>query len=367
MTGPIIWHLYSQQMAAATMAKLARELSRAAGGFPLPPGLSCGWCWPKSDRPTIWHICWPRQLVSRRSSMRWPKPLPGDDCRLESAGGTAETLRPLFASPDQPLEAAAIGLAGAWKLQPLAADIRRLLDQSSGSAIVTVAAIGAIARIDGLAALPLFTRLLTPEHPATIRAAAIRATCSLDLPLAARLAAEQIGSLDDEGAMSAWLLPIVERQEGAKLLAAALSTVSLSPDTAKLAHRALTAAGQADPQLMTVLNKSLGIVPLSAEYSPQRVAQLAEGVRTAGNASRGREVFLSKLANCTACYKVAGQGKRRHRARAVGRQLRAVPLPLIIESILWPNRQVKEGICSHANRHVRWADLYRLQIERRRA
>jgi putative heme-binding domain-containing protein len=253
----------------------------------------------------------------------------------------AETLRPLIASPDQSLEAAAIGLAGAWKLQPLAAEIRRRCDQPSASPLVSVAAIGAIARIDGLAALPLFTRLLTPEHPAVVRAAAIRATGTLDLPLAARVTAEQIGSLDDEVAMTAWLLPIVERQDGAKQLAEALSRVSLGSDTAKLAHRALTAAGQANPALMAVLNKSLGIAPLSAEYSPERVAQLAEVVRSAGNARRGREVFLSKLANCTACHKVAGQGGD------IGPDLSAVgaavPLPLIVESILWPNRQVKEG------------------------
>jgi putative heme-binding domain-containing protein len=50
------------------------------------------------------------------------------------------------------------------------------------------------------------------------------------------------------------------------------------------------------------------------------------------------------LANCTACHKVAGQGGD------LGPDLSVVgsslAKPLIIESLLWPNRQVKEGFAA---------------------
>ena len=141
--------------------------------------------------------------------------------------------------------------------------------------------------------------------------------------------------------MSDFLLPIVNRQNGANLLAEELAKVTLGADQAKLAHRALSATGHAEPALIAVLNRALGITDSQLEYSPQIVEQLAAAAAGSGDAVRGRQVFLSKLANCTACHKVAGQGGD------VGPDLSVVgsglPVPLIIESLFWPNRQVKEG------------------------
>ena len=63
-----------------------------------------------------------------------------------------------------------------------------------------------------------------------------------------------------------------------------------------------------------------------------------------GNAAHGREVYQAKLANCAACHKVAGQGGD------IGPELsnvgKASPSEMIVESILWPNRQVKESYMS---------------------
>ena len=47
--------------------------------------------------------------------------------------------------------------------------------------------------------------------------------------------------------MSDFLLPIVNRQNGANLLAEALAKVTLGADQAKLAHRALSATGHEEP------------------------------------------------------------------------------------------------------------------------
>lgn len=117
--------------------------------------------------------------------------------------------------------------------------------------------------------------------------------------------------------------------------------MTLGADQAKLAHRALSATGHAEPALIAVLNRALGITDNQLQYSPELVAKLAAAAASRGDALRGRQVFLSKLANCTACHKVAGQGGD------IGPDLSVVgagvPVPLIIESLLWPNRQVKEG------------------------
>ena len=49
----------------------------------------------------------------------------------------------------------------------------------------------------------------------------------------------------------------------------------------------------------------------------------------------------SDLANCATCHKIAGEGGViEPDLSAVGRSL---PLDLIIEAVLWPKRQIKEG------------------------
>ncbi len=257
------------------------------------------------------------------------------------SGELAGPLKPLIASNDEALRASAIALAGAWHLKPLAAPVRGEIQRASGAAASRLAAIGAIAQIEGRDAIPLLTPLVAAENPIPVRAAAIRAICSVDLPLAIQLAVDQIAAVGNEAEMSDFLLPIVNRQNGANLLAEALAKVTLGSDQAKLAHRALSATGHDEPALIAVLNHALGITDSSLEYSPELVERLAATVVGQGDGVRGREVFLSKLANCSACHKIAGQGGDAGPDLSVVGS--ALPAPQIIESILWPNRQVKEG------------------------
>jgi len=256
-------------------------------------------------------------------------------------GELAGPLKSLVADHDEALRASAIALAGAWHLKPLAPQIRQEIERPSASVASRVAAIGAIAQIEGHESLSLLTPLVAPENPAQVRAAAIRGISSIDLPLAIELVADQIAAVGDQREMSDFVLPIVNRQGGAKLLAEALAKVTLGPDQAKLVHRVLSATGHDEPALMATLNRALGITDSSLAYSPQLVERLAATVVGQGDSIHGREVFQSKLANCTACHKVAGQGGDAGPDLSVVGS--ALPAPQIIESILWPNRQVKEG------------------------
>ena len=93
-----------------------------------------------------------------------------------------------------------------------------------------------------------------------------------------------------------------------------------------------------NPHLIAVLNQALGITD---SHSRRTARNWSIGSPPRSSAReipvRGRQVYQSKLANCTACHKVAGQGGD------IGPDLSvvgsAVPAPLIIESVLWPNRR----------------------------
>jgi putative heme-binding domain-containing protein len=141
--------------------------------------------------------------------------------------------------------------------------------------------------------------------------------------------------------MAELLLPLLGRRGGSEALARALAGKKLPPHPAKLAHRVLSAAGRGDATLVEILNKAIGLTSRKIEYSAELVKQLATEARVHGNARRGHEVFASKLANCTACHRIDGKGGD------IGPDLSSVGTgltpELIVESILWPNRQVKEG------------------------
>ncbi len=79
-------------------------------------------------------------------------------------------LKPLVVDRDDALRASAIALTGAWHLRSLSPQIRREVEHPSGSVPVRVAAIGAIAEIDGRDALPLLTPLVAAQNPAPVRA-----------------------------------------------------------------------------------------------------------------------------------------------------------------------------------------------------
>jgi putative heme-binding domain-containing protein len=76
-------------------------------------------------------------------------------------------------------------------------------------------------------------------------------------------------------------------------------------------------------------------------YDPKLVSRLLAEAKTQGDARRGAEVFRSPQFACLSCHKVGNQGG------IVGPDLTSVgyclPQEKIVESVLWPRREIKKG------------------------
>ena len=109
--------------------------------------------------------------------------------------------------------------------------------------------------------------------------------------------------------------------------------------------RWLNAAGRTEPKLSAVLNKLIGVQSATPVYSTDFVAALAKEALAKGDAANGKKVFQLPLASCTACHAV--DGVRGAVTSVKGPNLSAVaaglPIDLLVESVLWPARQIKEG------------------------
>jgi putative heme-binding domain-containing protein len=222
----------------------------------------------------------------------------------------------------------ALLLAGLWKVEALRAEMER-----SG-------AFEALADLGG----PLSVAFLTRKAGSDVRA--MTALSRLDLAAASAGAATLLGSGEGarlaEEVVSAFLV----RQGASDVLAAALEAKPLPPDVAKLGLRALSSAGRQDPALRTVLSQAARISSQAPEYTVELVRSLGQEAQRDGDPARGERVFRGTVTNCFSCHAIGGAGGK------VGPDISAVgtglPMDLIVESVLWPQRQVKEGYNSTA-------------------
>ena len=232
---------------------------------------------------------------------------------------------------------AACQLAGAWQVRGMIGHVRDLLKANEKS---RAPALTALARL-GEPATTFQTFVADARQPWSVRIAALTALTNAKPALAGSEAAKPFDTITDAGTMRAWLTPLLARETAMTSFAKALESAPCSPDSAKLALTTLTAAGRSDAALTAVFNKILGVKNTLPAYSADWVAELAVEVKANGDAAKGKAVFAAPLSGCMACHQVGKIGG------IIGPELdgvgRGVPVELLIEAVVWPQRQIKEG------------------------
>ncbi len=261
--------------------------------------------------------------------------------RAIPAGDVGAALRPLLAWNDSDVRRSAIVLAGLWRTEALRTELDAIAQDAKAVPLVRLASFGALADLGGNASRTSLIAVASSKESLHVRAAAIEALARLDLPTAASAAAAALTQATTDADVADVLDAMFKRQGGPEALANALTQAKLAPDTAKLALRAMSSAGRQDPVLWDPLARLSGTAIGPRAYDATLVKALATEVASAGNPAAGERVFRSQMANCLSCHAVGGAGGR------VGPDLAtigtAMPVGLVIESVLWPNKQVKEG------------------------
>ena len=233
-------------------------------------------------------------------------------------------------------QAAALQLIRAFRLVDFVEAVRGKVGAGEAGAVETLAALA------GSAAIPELVALASGRGEPPLLMAALRALAPLDLPgaagqgaaLAARGKRELLGELQGI---------FLERAGGAAAWEEALAKVALPREAAAALLEALAKAGRREPGLDAVLRPAAGLVephslpPYSAAYVSQLVAQ----AQAQGDGKRGGEVFRMALSACLGCHRVGEEGGvTGPNLTAAGRGMTP---ELIAESVLWPQRQIKEG------------------------
>lgn len=248
-------------------------------------------------------------------------------------------LTELLEKGTKPQKIAACHLAGAWRMRSADVLIRRLLKEWPASED-TRAPLAALARL-GEPVETFQTYLRDSQQPWPVRITALTAMVDTKPALAGQEAAKLFAGIPDAEVMRLLLIPLLSREAAMNALAKALDASPCSADTAKLALTTLTAAGRSDAALTAVLNKIIGVKNTLPAYSVEWVNELAAEVKAKGDAAKGKTVFAAPLSGCIACHQIGRVGG------IIGPELdsvgRGVPVELLIEAVVWPQRQIKEG------------------------
>ena len=263
---------------------------------------------------------------------------------VRPAGTWEAKTRHWLGSENPALRAAAIDLAASWQMKQFADAMEQFATDPAEVSEVRSAAAAALVPLGGEKAIKIWDDLSRNPDAWQLACAAIGSWAQLDTAAAAQRAAELIEHITTEEEASELLAALLVRKTGASALADALAEVTIPTVSAGHLRRAASAAAVSHEALTARLDQALGLESVQQEYDPAWIKKLADEVVASGDAERGKEVFQSAHLNCAACHAVYGKGEK------VGPDLssigRGMPVDRIIEAVVWPAREIKEGYVS---------------------
>ena len=253
---------------------------------------------------------------------------------------SAESLQQLLDHSNPRIQAAAARLAGAWKILSTQSQLFELARKETTSSDVREAACQGLAEINTPESRRQLRELARGSLPAAARAQAVIALAAVDLPESARQAAELLAESPPPDP-SPLFQALTSRKGGAEQLARALTGRTIPSDTAKIGVRVAKAAAQPSEALLKALIAAGKLAEPKPPLTREEVQQLLADIASHGDPGRGEQVFRKAELNCLKCHAIAGAGGQ------VGPELTSIgasaPLDYLLESILEPNKAVKEG------------------------
>jgi putative heme-binding domain-containing protein len=256
--------------------------------------------------------------------------------------GNLDRLGMLLDSDNETVRAAAAGLAGVWQVQGLQDKLLAMARGEKTRLGLRQVAIDGLAHLGNQASRDALDQLAAGNHLLEVRRMAIVALASLDLKSAARRAVDLLAATRTGMDPGDVIAAFVQRKEGDKVLADTLAGRKIPGEVAKLALRAVRNSGREFPALAEALRKAGDLAaPGPRILSAAQMRQLVADVAKKGDPARGEAIFRRKDQACLKCHAIGGAGGQ------VGPDLASIgasaPVDYLVESILQPNKAIKEG------------------------
>ena len=258
------------------------------------------------------------------------------------SGDLAAALAVILEKEDPATAPLAVSLAGAWEVRSLAGVVKAQLTAAGTSEPIRQAAVEAILLLDNSPdTRALVAKYASSDQSEATRTSAIRSLATKDPARAAALTVELAKTISDPQEIAPLVAALIQGPARGTKLAGLIGQNPPGKETLTRLHHALGLTGQTCPRLQAAIDAAQGITSNSpATYDEQYVKKLKSLVLSAGDSQRGALAY-KKAGTCVACHKIDGTGGD------IGPDLTEVgsgrSLELLIESVLWPNRQIREG------------------------
>ncbi|MDP6035131.1 MAG: hypothetical protein QGG55_03720, partial [Verrucomicrobiota bacterium] len=229
----------------------------------------------------------------------------------------------------------AVQLAGAWKRTELVEPLLAIAEEGSGVAFESLVQIRGPKVLNGL------KKLAAADKPLEIRQAAARSLSRFNLKGSLNEIYAVLKDIKDpNSALELWRGLLSNRGAG-NLLAGGVAGVQLSKPVANAGLRAAREGGRNEKTLVEALARSQNISLLTKQMNAAELKALAKRVMAEGDPFAGEKVYRRQSLACTVCHAIGGAGGK------VGPDFTSIGASAqpdyLIESVLYPNRKIKEG------------------------
>jgi putative heme-binding domain-containing protein len=255
--------------------------------------------------------------------------------------GRLADLKPLLTHSNEVVRAQALRLAGNWKLHEFVPQLVSAAVTVSGSPALRQAALDSMRDIGGKEVVSALEDLTAKTNPLAVRQQAVLTLASLNLEQAAKAAVPILMELPGETVAADFWRSLLSVKNAGPAIASALPKSNLPKPMAKAGLRAAREGGRNEPDLVWALTRGANLDEESQSLSASEIQELAAAAVKTGDPVRGEKVFRRKDLGCVTCHAIGGAGGK------VGPDLTSIGASAqpdyLVESILYPNRKIKEG------------------------
>jgi putative heme-binding domain-containing protein len=261
--------------------------------------------------------------------------------RDANPSGALDGIGRLLGDGDKKLRERAMRLIGSWKLERFVPELLEAAGDQAGISSLRQGAFEALREIGDKDAIAGLQRLAGKESQEPVRRQAVLSLAALDLDKASRPAVEILLGITKESEATEFWRSLLSIKGASTNLARALPKTGLPAAMAKAGLRAAREGGRNETELVWALTRGAALESEEQMLSEAEIKQLASTVITEGDPVRGETIFRRKELACATCHAIGGVGGK------VGPDLTSIgssaPVDYLIESVLYPNRKIKEG------------------------
>lgn len=252
------------------------------------------------------------------------------------------SLRNLFTFENENIQKTACTLTGYWKSIELIEELKQKLSNSNTNNAIQESAAQALAMFNTDDIRKFFAHVVTEDYSINSTKLAVSSLVELNLIEGVEAIITLLSAEPDSETVDYLIKTIIRKEEAFKVFISALDGITMTSNTASQAIRILMASGrEGSSELVDALAKSGSIEIASKVNDSERITKLMSKLKD-GDAEKGKSIYLRPELACISCHKLKGEG-----LTDIGPDLGSIgasaPVDYIIESLLEPNKKIKEG------------------------